>query len=174
MSWEPLDLAATATHGDNPRISSESPSHAQVLNVLADSGPLGALFNRRDRYHSRAAEFFRAHGAALRCHTTWEVVSEVMYFLDFSAVAQGDFLDWLHEGHIRGLMTISALDLADLPGLSVLVRKYADRPMDLADASLVWLANKTDLTDIITIDRADFSVYRTRKRKAFRNVFTIS
>jgi predicted nucleic acid-binding protein len=46
--------------------------------------------------------------------------------------------------------------------------------MDLADASLVWLANKTDITDIITIDRADFAVYRTRKRKAFRNVFTAS
>jgi uncharacterized protein len=145
-----------------------------VLNVLADSGPLGALFNRRDRYHDRATEFFRAHGAALRCHTTWEVVSEVMYFLDFSAAAQSDFLDWLHEGHVRGLMSISALDPSDLPGLSALVRKYADRPMDLADVSLVWLANKTDITDIITVDRADFSVYRTRKRKAFRNVFLLA
>jgi uncharacterized protein len=145
-----------------------------VLNVLADSGPLGALFNRRDRHHLRATEFFRAHGATLRCHTTWEVVSEVMYFLDFSADARGDFLEWLHEGHVRGLMSISALDPSDLPGLSALVRKYADLPMDLADASLVWLANKTDIIDIVTIDRADFAVYRTRKRKAFRNVFLVS
>ena len=65
-------------------------------------------------------------------------------------------------------MTITPLDPTDLPGLSKLVRKYADRPMDLADASLVWLANKTD---IITVDRADFSVYRTNKRKSLRNVF---
>lgn len=142
-----------------------------MQNVIADSGPLGALFNRRDRYHFRAVEFFRAHGSALRCHTTWEVVSEVMYFLDFSADAQGDFLEWLHAGHSRGLITIAALDPTDLPGLSKLVRKYADRPMDLADASLVWLANKTDITDIITVDRAGFAVYRTNKRKAFRNVF---
>ena len=97
-----------------------------------------------------------------------------MYFLDFSADAQGDFLEWLHEAHVRGFLSIAALEPSDLPGLSVLVRKYADRPMDLADASLVWLANKTDITDIITIDRADFSVYRTRKRKAFRNVFLVS
>lgn len=145
-----------------------------MLNVLADSGPLGALFNRRDKYHERAKEFFRAHGDLLRCHTTWEVVSEVMYFLDFSAAAQSDFLDWLYEGHARGLLTISALDPSDLPGLSALVRKYADRPMDLADASLVWLANKTDITDVITIDRADFSVYRTRKRKSFRNLFSLT
>jgi predicted nucleic acid-binding protein len=142
-----------------------------LLDVLADSGPLGALFNRRDRHHARAVEFFRSHGAALRCHTTWEVVSEVMYFLDFSAAAQADFLDWLHRGHGQGLVHLAALDPTDLPGLAAMVRKYADRPMDLAHASLVWLANKTDITDIITIDRDDFSVYRTAKRKAFRNVF---
>lgn len=139
--------------------------------VLADSGPLAALYNRRDKHHLPAVEFFRAHGAGLRCLTTWEVVSEVMYFLDFSADAQGDFLDWLHAGHQRGLVQIAALAPDDLPGLSKMMRKYADRPMDLADASLVWLANSTGVTDIITIDRADFAVYRTASRKSFRNVF---
>lgn len=142
-----------------------------MLNVLADSGPLGALFNRRDRHHARAVEFFRFHGTSLRCRTTWEVVSEVMYFLDFSANAQADFLDWLHKGHVRGLIRIAALDPADLPGLAAMIRKYADCPMDLADASLVWLANKSDITDIITVDRSDFAIYRTAKRKSFRNVF---
>ena len=96
-----------------------------------------------------------------------------MYFLDFNVDAQGDFLDWLHAGHARGFLPIAALDPTDLPGLSKLVRKYADRPMELADASLVWLANKTDITDIITMDRADFSVYRTNRRTAFRNVFVV-
>ncbi len=94
-----------------------------------------------------------------------------MVFLDFSATAQADFLDWLHAGHQRGLMQIAALTPDDLPGLSKMMRKVADRPMDLADASLVWLANKTGLTDVITIDRADFSVYRTASRKPFRNLF---
>jgi hypothetical protein len=95
-----------------------------------------------------------------------------MYFLDFSANAQADFLEWLHEGHLRGLIQIAALDLTDLTGLAAMIRKYADRPMDLADASLVWLANKSDITDIITVDRSDFAVYRTAKRKSFRNVFS--
>lgn len=141
------------------------------LVVLADSGPLAALFNRRDKHHQRALVFFRKRGAALRLYTTWEVVSEVMYFLDFSAPAQSDFLEWLHAGHEQELITIAALTAADLPGLAALIRKYADRPMDLADASLVWLAEKTGVTDIITIDRADFAVYRTSKRKAFKNRF---
>lgn len=139
--------------------------------VLADSGPLAALFNRRDKHHPRALEFFRARGSSLELLTTWEVVSEVMYFLDFSATAQSDFLQWLHAGHEHGLVQVAALEPADLPGLAALIRKYADRPMDLADASLVWLAERTGVTDIVTVDRADFAVYRTSKRKAFKNVF---
>jgi len=142
-----------------------------MQNVLADSGPLAALFNGRDKHHLRAVDYFRRHGGRLRCSTTWEVISEVMYFLDFSAAAQGDFLDWLHLGHERGLMSIAALKPEDLPGLARMMRKYSDRPMDLADASLVWLANQCGVTDIITIDRADFSVYRTNRRKSFTNVF---
>lgn len=141
------------------------------LVVLADSGPLAALFNRRDAYHGEAVSFFRRRAGALQLHTTWEVVSEVMYFLDFSAAAQCDFLGWLYAGHEHGLIEINALDPADLPGLAALIRKYSDRPMDLADASLVWLGERTGVTDIITIDRADFAVYRTSKRKSFNNRF---
>lgn len=95
-----------------------------------------------------------------------------MYFLDFSANAQADLLLWLHSGAELDRIRIAALKTDDLLGLSQMMRKYADRPMDLADASLVWLANQVDITDILTIDRADFAVYRTNKRKAFRNVFS--
>ena len=137
------------------------------LTVLADSGPLAALYNRRDKHHQHALDFFRTHGAHLRMLTTWEVVSEVMYFLDFSAAAQSDFLEWLHAGHARGLVTIGALGPADLPGLAALIRKYADRPMDLADASLVWLASDTGVTTVMTLDVRDFSRYRLADGRAF-------
>ena len=142
-----------------------------MLKVLADSGPLAALYNKHDRDHSRALAFFRLHGAQIHVFVTWEVISEVMYFLNFNAQVQSDFLDWLHLGHSHGLVSLHGLQPADLPGLAAMMRKYADRPMDLADASLVWLANQTGITDIITIDRADFAVYRTNKRRAFRNLF---
>ena len=46
--------------------------------------------------------------------------------------------------------------------------KYQDRPMDLADASLVVLAEKRGLRDIFTLDHADFQVYRISRRHAFR------
>lgn len=139
--------------------------------LLCDSGPLVALFNRADHYHAQALAFFKQHGAHMRLLTSWEVISEVMYFLDFSADAQADLLLWLHEGAVRDQIRIASLQTEDLPGLATMMRKYADRPMDLADASLVWLANSTGVTDIMAVDRVDFAVYRTNKRKAFRNVF---
>ncbi len=148
-----------------------APAALALRDVLCDSGPLAALFNRADSYHAKALAYFKRHGAHVRLLTTWEVVSEVMYFLDFSANAQADLLLWLHEGATRDRVRIASLEIEDLVGLSALMRKYADRPMDLADASLVWLANRVGVTDIVTVDRADFAVYRTNKRKAFRNVF---
>ncbi len=48
--------------------------------------------------------------------------------------------------------------------------KYADRPMDFADATLVHLARRESLTTVFTIDGADFSTYRIDRRKRFRIV----
>lgn len=142
-----------------------------LTDVLCDSGPLAALFNSQDSYHAQALDFFAKRGGHVRLLTSWEVISEVMYFLDFSAHAQADLLLWLHQGAQHDRIRISSLQTQDLPALASLMRKYADRPMDLADASLVWLANNTGITDILTVDRADFAVYRTASRKAFKNVF---
>jgi predicted nucleic acid-binding protein len=55
----------------------------------------------------------------------------------------------------------------DLAELERLMLKYADRPMDFADATLVRLAEREGLTTILTVDR-DFEVYRIGGRKAFR------
>ena len=88
--------------------------------------------------------------------------------------AQVDFLPWLHAGHARSFMTIAALDSTELPCLSKLVRKLAERPLDLANASLLRLANKTDTTDIISGDRHDFALHLTiasaSRAKAFHTL----
>jgi predicted nucleic acid-binding protein len=47
--------------------------------------------------------------------------------------------------------------------------KYADLPMDLADASLIWVADTFGVLDILTLDRRDFGVYRTERGRALRN-----
>ena len=51
------------------------------------------------------------------------------------------------------------------PRLAEMLRKYADRPMDLADASMVWAAEQTGILRILTADRSDFEIYRTKSGK---------
>lgn len=50
------------------------------------------------------------------------------------------------------------------------MEKYADTPMDFADATLVLLAEALEVYEVFTLDRRGFSTYRTRERRAFRLV----
>ena len=54
--------------------------------------------------------------------------------------------------------------------LHALMGKYADLPMDLADASLGWLGERIDVLDVITLDERDFAAYRTAAGESFRNL----
>lgn len=58
---------------------------------------------------------------------------------------------------------------ADLERIAALMRKYADRPMDFADASLVWAAEETSAREILTTDR-DFEIYRTHTHERLQLV----
>jgi predicted nucleic acid-binding protein len=78
--------------------------------------------------------------------------------------------------HLADLVAASGMEVYDLsrpPELHeavFLMEKYADTPMDLADATLVLLAEALQVREILTLDRRGFSAYRTRKRQAFRLV----
>jgi len=66
--------------------------------------------------------------------------------------------------------------VVDLPGEAVttirsLIHKYADRPIDFADASLMVLAALQKMHSILSLD-ADFTVYRLPGKKRFRNPLT--
>ena len=69
-----------------------------------------------------------------------------------------------------GVLKVLPIDDHDLPQLEALMRKYQDRPMDFADATLVHLAQREKLTTIFTIDHADFETYRIEARRKFRVV----
>ena len=58
----------------------------------------------------------------------------------------------------------------ELPTLSAMMEKYLDRPMDFADASLLWVADELGVGDIATLDSA-FHIYRTRRGRRLRNRF---
>jgi predicted nucleic acid-binding protein len=67
-------------------------------------------------------------------------------------------------------VVLASVDERDLPGLEALMRRYSDRPMDFADATLVHVAERDSLTTVFTTDRDDFETYRIGRRGRFRIV----
>ncbi len=59
-----------------------------------------------------------------------------------------------------GALRLAELGAIDIPRIHELMKKYADQPMDLADATLVHVAERDHVTRILTLDVKDFSVYR--------------
>ena len=118
--------------------------------VLVDTGPLVALMNKRDRHHQRFVEYLKFFQGQLV--TTWPVLTEVTHHVPVSKAVE-----------IIALVRDGALEVIDLGNAGErvhdLMKKYADRPMDLADASLVWAAEYTGIEQVMTID-SDFAVFR--------------
>ncbi|MGQ9779794.1 MAG: type II toxin-antitoxin system VapC family toxin [Bacillota bacterium] len=132
--------------------------------ILIDAGPLIALFDRDDDDHKWARNFLAGYRG--RLVTSWAVVTEVLYMLDFNFQAQLDFLEWLR----RDALVIPPFTQAHLTRVIELMRKYADVPMDFADATLMVLAESEKVMEILTLD-ADFDIYRTQKGEALKKVW---
>ena len=128
--------------------------------ILIDSGPLIALFNGNDEYHAPSVAFIRANRSELV--TTIASITETMHLLSFNRKAQIDFLEWIYAGSV----TIEPIETFELQRIIELTKKYADLPMDFADACLVFLAEKLSIDSIATIDR-DFDVYRIKGKRPF-------
>ncbi len=93
-------------------------------------------------------------------------MTEVSHMLDFDVRAQVDVLRWVVS---RGVI-VYEIDGESLSRIIELMEKYQDRPMDLADASLVVAAERLRLDEIISID-SDFDIYRTADKAHIRNVY---
>jgi uncharacterized protein len=136
-----------------------------VPGVVVDAGPLIALFDRDDRHHARAVEFVRNRRS--RLITNLPVLTEATFLLRFSVEAQRDLLWWAHRS-----VEIDQGTSADLPRIAAILGKYRDMPADFADASLVALAERLNLSRIASVD-SDFTIYRLPGGRAFRNVFLL-
>ncbi len=135
-----------------------------MRSTLVDAGPLIALFDGHDRHHARILEILRQTRAGLI--TTWPVVTETCHMLDFSVDAQLDFLEWAYRGGVH----VHELRGTDLERIITLTRGYRDRPMDLADASLLVASETLDVRQIISMD-SDFDIYRRADRRPLENLF---
>ena len=133
--------------------------------ALVDAGPMVALFGRQQTHTHRYVELFRvASQEGWTQFTTWPCVVEASYLLQ--PPQRYTFLRWIGAGAIS-VFPFSQQDLEQFVGL---MDRYTERPrteMDLADASLVWLAGETDVITIFTLDQRDFSRYRLPDGRAF-------
>jgi predicted nucleic acid-binding protein len=128
--------------------------------VLVDTGPLVALANRRDKFHIECTEYLKSHRGRLL--TTWAVLTEFAHLAD-SVGATLPLYHWIE----RGGLELLPLGREELIVAIDWIERYADRPMDLADASLVVAALKTGCAKVWTLNRGDFETYRLPSRKHF-------
>jgi hypothetical protein len=133
-----------------------------VTGVLVDAGPLVAVLDRADPHHAACLAVLRSLPPPLL--TVWPAVTEAVYLLGFSSVAQRALLEFVVEG------TLQLLPLAeeDVPRMRDLMQKYRDLPMDLADAALVRVAERERISRVFTLDRRDFAVYRPARLGRFQ------
>ena len=134
-----------------------------MKNIIVDAGPLIALFDKDDKYHNSVLKFLKTFDGQLI--TSWPVITEVTHLLSFNVNVQIDFLEWLK----REAVTIVNLENIHLERIIQLSKKYSDVPMDLADSSLIVIAELTNITDIITID-SDNYIYKTKNKKLLNNL----
>jgi uncharacterized protein len=133
-----------------------------VRSIIVDAGPVIALFRKRDKHHSRVRQFLAANPS--RLISTLPVVTEACHFLN--AEGKSALLTWIE----RGGLTLQPIVVEDFPEIATIVERYADREIDFADATLVWLADLVNTRDVMTIDRQDFQLFRRRGGKAFNLV----
>ncbi|RYF00554.1 MAG: PIN domain-containing protein, partial [Oxalobacteraceae bacterium] len=100
--------------------------------------------------------------------STWPVMTETCHLLA-SRLGQTALLKFV-DSWAKGALQIFPLELRHIARLPELMKKYADLPMDLADASLILLAEHLGHGRILTTDCRDFRAYRWKTRRPFRNL----
>lgn len=126
---------------------------------LVDAGPLIALIRKDDQDHEACLKALASLPGPLT--TTWPVITEAIHVLG-TARGRDALLDMVE----RNTILISPLDARDIPSIRSLMRKYSSQAMDLADATLVRVAERDDFHRIFTLD-SDFQVYRFGRNRPF-------
>lgn len=128
--------------------------------ILIDTGPIVAILSSSDDCHQVCVKTL--HQIEPPMLTTWLVLTEAHYLLRRDQKA----LKGLFRAFNGGLFTLEALSADALPWLEQFLTQYEDINPQIADASLMYLAEKKNIDTIFTLDYRDFSIYRFRNKKA--------
>lgn len=134
--------------------------------IAVDSGFLFALADADDVWHERANAAAGTVGEGWV--TTWAVLTETTHLL--STRLGTEFAVGLMDDVVAGAIMLWEPPAPQRASIPTLMRKYARLPMDLADATLVLLAEHLGHGRILTTDQRDFGAYRWKQRKPFHNL----
>jgi predicted nucleic acid-binding protein len=133
--------------------------------LLVDSGPLVALFDAADRWHQPVAGFLKNYRGELV--TSAANVTEAAWITASASDRMlSNLLTWLH----RGGVVVHNLEPQDFSRIAALSTQYRTLRPDFADLALLALAERLKLDRVLTLDKADFTVYRLKNGRPLRNV----
>jgi hypothetical protein len=130
--------------------------------LVLDTGPFVALIDRSETRHRDCVRALEQWTGTIV--TTEAVVTETLYLLGPEWRPRQACLEFV----FRGAVIVIPSSLESLRRSAALMEKYADLPMDFADATLVALAEDLETDTVFTLDRQDFSIYRLHGRRTFR------
>lgn len=130
--------------------------------VLVDTGPLVAILSKRDSQHDRCvAELDRLPAPLCTC---WPVLTEALWLLRRDARTTQALLKSFEAGFLRLL----DLDQNSLEWIAGFLARYQDAGAQLADAALVYLAERHGIESVFTLDHRHFSIYRLGRNRRLR------
>jgi uncharacterized protein len=130
--------------------------------ILLDTGPLVAILFEPDAQHEICTETLRRIRAPLL--TCWPVITEAAWLLR----ASPHVVEKLLASFNGQPLYLARLDESDLDGIASILSKYSDLGLQVADASLVHLANREAIDTVFTLDRRDFSIVRLPRGRKLR------
>lgn len=135
--------------------------------IILDTGYFISIMNPADIYHKEAISCTKKWENSAQFITTWPVLTEVSHLL-LKRMAK-KYLPFIKSLSLN-LFEIFSLKENHFLRLEQLIQKYEALPIDLADASLVILAEEIDSGFIFSTDQRDFETYRWKRRKPFENL----
>ena len=130
--------------------------------VLVDTGPLVAIMSRDDSQHRTCTETLASLAPPLL--TCWPVLTETTWLLR----RQPSALERLFAAFDAGMIELLTLDASAVPWIAGFMRRYETIGAQLADAALVYLAERQNISRLFTLDRRDFSIYRLKQKRTLK------